>query len=255
MVSVSAWGAPVPQLCVSCHPPHYAERGGCSGCHHGNPASGRKNIAHAGLRAGKYIRFTVADGAYLKDGQRLLNLYACRRCHVSGGHGNRLAANLDNAAARKTVGELVHSIRRPVANMPDFGLDDEQVTMVANVILAGSRGHETAGAAPVRVHFNTSGTKNVDIFSTKCGSCHRLLSERLGALGTGDVAANLSGLFSRYYPKTFGDGGMWTPRKLDAWVKNPRRIRPLARMMPLELTEAETRELLPIIAVSPEPHR
>ena len=180
---------------------------------------------------------------------------ACRRCHISAGRGNRLSVTLDGAAIRKTAGELVLSIRRPVANMPNFGLDEERITMLVNAIYAGSEGRQTDEAAPVRVHFNTSGKKNPDIFSTKCGSCHRILSERLGAAGTGEIGPNLSGLFSKYYPKTFRNGEAWTAGNLNAWVKNPREIRPWARMLPVTLTETETKELQSIIIVSPESHK
>lgn len=251
VAAVPVHGGEPRQFCLSCHPVHYVERGRCGDCHHGNPASERKNIAHAGLRSGKYVRFTLGDAAYVKEGERLLDQRACRRCHVSGGRGNRLAASLDGAA-RKTAGELVLSIRQPVANMPDFDLDDDRVTALVNVIFAAAQGHQTDQAAPVRVHFNNTGKSGADIFSTKCGSCHRLLSQRLGAVGTGDIGPNLSGLFSPYYPKTFRNGESWTPRNLLTWLKNPRETRPWARMLPVTLTGPETKELESIMVVSPK---
>lgn len=168
---------------------------------------------------------------------------ACRRCHVSGGRGNRLAANLDAAAAQKAGGELALSIRRPVANMPAFALDEERITLLVNALFAGSQGQKTDDAAPVRVHFSTAGKKGADIFSVKCGSCHRLLSGRLGAVGAGDVGPNLSGLFSPFYPKTFRNGEAWSVENLRSWLKNPRVVRPGARMLPVPLTETEAKEL------------
>ncbi len=240
------------QLCLSCHPVHYAERGLCTGCHLGNPGSARKNIAHAGLRAGKYARFTLGDRVQMNEGQRLLDQLACRRCHVSSGRGNRLAVNLDRSVVRKTAGETALSVRRPVANMPDFALHENQITAVVNVVLSGSVGHEMAAAEPVRVHFNDSGKNGVDdIFSRKCGSCHRMLGERLGAVGVGAVGPNLSGLLSEYYPATFKDGETWTASRLNSWLKNPRTIKPWARMVPVTLTPAETRELQSAVLVSP----
>jgi cytochrome c2 len=190
----------------------------------------------------------LGDEAYLKEGERLMEQLACRRCHVSGGRGNRLAASLDGAAARKTAGELALSIRQPVANMPNFSLPENRITMLVNAILAGSQGHETAETAPVQVHFNTSGKKRADIFSVKCGGCHRMLTERLGALGTGDSGPNLSGLFSPFYPKSFRNGEMWNARNLGVWLKNPRESRPWARMMPVILTGPETKELVQLMA-------
>lgn len=246
LAATPTWGGQVRQLCLSCHPVHYAERGGCSLCHRGNPASERKNIAHAGLLPGKYARFTLADRAETGEGERLMKRLACRRCHVSGGRGNILAVSLD-AAARKTGGELALSIRHPVANMPDFRLNEAQITTLVNTIFAGSQGRSTEQSAPVRVHFNVSGKKNPDIFSTKCGSCHRILSQRLGAIGTGEVGPNLSGLFTQYYPKTFRNDEGWTAQNLNTWLKNPREIRPWARMLPVVLTGAETKDLVSII--------
>jgi len=247
-----AWGGQPGQLCLSCHPVHYAERGRCGDCHRGNPGSGRKNIAHAGLREGKYVRFTLGDGAQMRGGERLMDQLACRRCHISAGRGNRLAVSLDSSAGRKTAGELAFSIRRPVANMPDFVLDEEQITVLVNAVFAGSMGSKADDAAPVRVHFTTSGKKSADIFSTKCGSCHRIVSERLGAVGTGEIAPNLSGLFSKYYPKTFRDGEAWSAGNLRAWLKNPRVTRAWARMQPVTLTMTETKDLESIILISPE---
>lgn len=255
VAAVPAWGGggQARQFCVSCHPVHYAERGRCVGCHLGNPASERKNIAHAGVREGKYARFTIGDRVQMKESQRLLDLLACRRCHVSAGIGNSLAVNLDRSAGRKTAGEVALSIKHPVANMPDFGLDEGRITALVNVILSGAQGRETTETAPVRVHFNESGEKKVDLFSKKCGSCHRMLSERLGAVGTGVIGPNLSGLLSKYYPGTFKNNEPWTAAKLASWLKNPRQIRLWARMQPVALTAAELKELESVISVLPKP--
>ena len=252
LAALPVWGGQAQQLCLSCHPSHYAERGGCRFCHRGNPGSARKNIAHDGLLGGKYIRFTTGNVAQMKEGQRLIDQLACRRCHITAGRGNRLAASLDTAAAQKTAVDLAHSIRRPVANMPDFALKEEQITSLVNSLFAGSQGRRADDAAPVRVHFITTAKQNADVFSTKCGSCHRLLSQRLGAVGSGDIAPNLSGLFSVYYPKTFRDGESWSARKLNGWIKNPRETRTWATMLPVALTGAESKELESIIFVSPE---
>lgn len=251
LAAAPVWGGQPRPLCLSCHPAHYAEKGDCNLCHRGNPASERKNIAHAGLRGGKYSRFTLGDRAQAREGGRLMDRLACRRCHVSGGRGNRLASSLDAAAARKTGGELALSIRRPVANMPDFRLNKEQITTLVNALLSGSQGRRSDESAPVRVHFNPPGKNRPDIFSTKCGSCHRMLSQRLGAVGPGEVGPDLSGLLTEYYPQTFRNDEAWTPPNLNLWLKNPRGARPWARMLPVTLTEAEAKELVTLILFSP----
>ena len=237
------------QLCLSCHAVHYAGRAACSDCHHGNPRSERKNIAHGGLRAGKFVRFTLGDRAEKRERDNLMDQRACRRCHVSDGRGNRLAGSLDEAAVRKTAGELAVSIRHPVATMPNYGLDEGQSTSLVNSIFEGASGRKAVEAAPVKVHFSDSGTKSEDVFSKRCGSCHRLLTWRLGVLGSGDSGPNLSGLFSGFYPKTFRNGEVWTARNLGDWLKNPREIQVWARMQPVVLTEREMAELVAIFPV------
>ncbi len=183
----------------------------------------------------------------MKEGQRVIDLLACRRCHSSAGRGNSLTTNLDGAALRKTPKELVQSIRNPATNMPDFALTEEQMTVLINAIYSGSLARKPDQIAPVKVHFNSAGRKDPDIFSTKCGSCHRIISARLGAVGTGDIGPNLSGLFSGFYPKTFRNDEVWTTKNLDTWLKNPRVIRPWARMQPVLLNEIETREIESVI--------
>lgn len=251
-ICIPVWGGQPTQNCLSCHSSHYVERGGCPDCHRGNPYAGRKTVAHAGLISGKYAFFTMSDDQHVKIGKRLMDQYSCRRCHVSDGRGNRLAASLDVAAAGKTAEELVESIRRPVDNMPNFGMDEARITYLVNSILAGSHGHNVREDTPVVVHFNISNKKSEDVFSRKCGSCHRLLSEQKGALGSGKIGPGLSGLLSKHYPKTFRNNEAWTFRNLKSWVANPRETRPWAGMIPLKLTDEETAGLETIMKVSPK---
>lgn len=205
------------------------------------------------MRGGKYARFTLGDRGEAAAGERLLEQLACRRCHVSGGRGNRLAVSLDGAAIRKSAEELALSIRRPVVAMPLFALTEEQITTLVNAVLAGSAGRETGKTSPVRVHFSNPAKKSGDLFSKKCGSCHRMLSQRLGSVGAGVIGPDLSGLFSEYYPKTFRDGEAWNARNLRYWLKNPREIRGGARMQPVLLTEAEMKELEAIFTAAARP--
>lgn len=250
LFSAPVWANQARQMCLSCHSSHYTERGKCSGCHRGNPASERKNIAHAGLIASKYAQYTIGEPSYLNGANNVIEQYSCRRCHISNGRGNRLAVNLDASAARKTPEELLSSIRRPVNNMPDFRLNDEQVTLLVNAILAGSQTYTSDADAPVAVHFINANKSIIDIFTRTCGSCHRLLSERGGALGFGDIGPNLSGLFSANYPKTFRGEKAWTFENIKLWLKNPREFKFWAGMRPIKLTEKELKELESILIIS-----
>lgn len=243
------WAAPGRQLCLSCHPAHYSGSGSCTNCHQGNPASGRKNIAHQRLIAGRYARFTMTGDPVLREGNRLLDQYACRRCHVIGGTGNKLSANLDHATARRLPEEMSESIRRPVQNMPNFRVQDEQAVAVVNVLLSAARQQSAVAVRPQVVHFDQAGSAGKDVFSIKCGPCHRLLTSRLGGLGRGDAGPNLSGLLSSYYPKSFRNREAWNADRLRRWLENPRAIRPGAQMLPVKLSETELRDLLEIVRV------
>jgi mono/diheme cytochrome c family protein len=252
LLTVPAVAAQTRQLCLACHPVHYAERGVCTACHRGNPASDRRNIAHQQLIAGRYASFTLGDSPSLRAGGRLIDQFACRRCHVIGGRGNRLSANLDQSMARKTPEAITASILQPVQNMPDFHLEEPRAVLLVNTLLAAAGRQEAAsGVQRQVVHFDRMGTAGKDIFSKKCGSCHRALTVRLGGLGQGNAGPNLSGLLSPHYPLTFRDKGRWTERDLATWLKNPRSIRPMARMQPVLLTGPEFSDLVGLLSVRP----
>jgi len=235
-------------LCLGCHPAHYAERGTCTACHRGNPASGRRNIAHQQLIAGRYAVFSLGDTPQLRSGERLIEQFACRRCHVIGGRGNRLSADLDRALARTSPETIETSILQPVQNMPDFRVSKQQAVLLVNALLSASV-RAPAGDAGQRqiVHFDRTGTAGKDVFSSKCGPCHRALTRRSGGLGQGDAGPNLSGLLSPFYPLTFRGRDRWTGKGLEGWLKNPRTVRPWATMQPVRLTESEFRELVDIL--------
>lgn len=236
------------QLCLDCHPAHFTERGVCTSCHRGNPASDRKNIAHTRIIAGRYAGFTLGETAEVRVGMELIGQYACRRCHVVAGRGNRLAASLDLAAARKTPPELAKAMLQPTEGMPDFRLDEQGQTAIINALLAAALARKPDNAVqPQVVHFSRSAETGRDIFSRKCGQCHRILSLRYGALGRGDIGPNLSGLLSPFYPQTFRTAERWTEARLADWLKNPRRTRPWALMQPVALSSAESAELASIM--------
>lgn len=250
LLCLPAWGAQARPLCLSCHPAHYVEQGGCVACHRGNPGSARKNIAHQRLIAGRFARFTLDDTSELNEGKRLLEQYGCRRCHVSAGKGNRLATPLDTLADAKKTEEIAAAIKAPAQGMPDFKVTERQTVLLVNAVLANARQVQSQQREqPLRVHFEAGQEGNKNIFSRKCGACHRLLTERRGVLGRGDIGPNLSGLLSAYYPETFGEGRVWTGERLRRWLENPRAVRAGARMPPVELSPLEFRELVEMLLV------
>lgn len=236
------------QRCLQCHQAHFAERGDCTACHRGNPAADRKNIAHANLVSGRYAGFTMGETDPVRRGKRLIEQYACRRCHVVAGRGNRLAASLDLAAARKAPPELAKALLQPAAAMPDFRLNEAGETAIINALQSAALTQRPQNSIqPQIVHFSTSTVASQDLFSRKCGSCHRILCQRSGALGQGDIGPNLSGLLSTCYPQSFRAGLPWTEARLASWLQNPRIIRPGALMLPVDLSSAELAELVSIM--------
>lgn len=178
--------------------------------------------------------------------------YACRRCHVSAGKGNRLATPLDTMADARNPEEIAAAIKAPAQGMPDFRLAEKQAVVLVNAILANARQVRIeVQERPLRVHFEPGQRGNESIFSRKCGACHRVLTERLGVLGRGDVGPNLSGLLSEYYPKSFGEGLSWTGERLKRWLANPRAVRAGVRMPPVELSKAEFSGLVETLQVGP----
>jgi mono/diheme cytochrome c family protein len=248
LLTVGAMPAESRQSCVSCHNSHYADRGQCTDCHRGNPLSDRKNIAHYRLIGGLYAHFTIGETPAVKNGKRLMDQLACRRCHQSNGYGNQLASSLDMLIDSKPPSAIAESIRKPVTGMPDFLLEENGVTALVNAIFSASgSGIKRRGEQPMVRHFDKTATMQQDVFAVNCGACHRMLSVRKGLTGRGDAGPNLSGLLTRFYPASLGDGKRWTFAALQSWLKNPRQVKPNAVMKPVRLDSDQLKELKFII--------
>jgi len=235
------------ELCLNCHKPHYSA-GGCSSCHRGNPAAARKGLAHAGFVKGKYARFAVAAPAELAEWSRRIDQYGCKRCHKTGGVGNRLAADLDNAARQRSPDELAAAVRTPARAMPDFRFSEDRIDEAVNALLAVAvKAKRVSSAERQLVHFDAAELAKKDVFSKKCGSCHKALTARLGALGTGETAPNLSGIFSGFYLEKSFQNASWNREGLDKWIRNPRRLKKEAVMQPVEVTASEFSEIIRIL--------
>jgi len=150
----------------------------------------------------------------------------------------------------KAVDEIVAAVKTPASGMPDFRLTEDQIVELVNALFAGSRKNIRSEAErPLAVHFEAANKELKDVFSLKCGSCHRMLTNLQGLLGTGEIGPNLSGLLSEFYPATFGNNKRWTQDELRRWLKNPRQVRPLTVMRPVILDEKQMSELERIVSV------
>ncbi len=231
--------------CVTCHPAHYAERGACPACHRGDERTDRVNIAHRGLIPAAYSWFALPGSPVVRRGGDRIEASACRRCHAWRGEGNGFAANLDDLLAVSSPRKIHDAIRSPAAYMPDFRFDETRIREIVNAILAAGADRKTPArpGIPVVVHFEDADGRADLLFPRACGPCHRILSDAQGGLGTGAIGPNLSGLLTRHYPPTFGDGDRWTPDKLKKWLKNPRSVKPAAAMPPVPLSPEQVDEL------------
>lgn len=239
--SVSAAPLKSKNYCLKCHSSHFVEVAGCVDCHRGFAGTERINIAHQGLLRARFSTFTLPTDPVTQQGLNLFEGYACRRCHTSAQKGNRLAANLDLSQFEKTPEELEDSIKSPVLFMPVFHFTEKQLTALLNAILRGGIDfvmpqHET----PEVIHFEGEVVTREFQFEKHCGTCHRILSADFGGLGEGLIGPNLSGIFSPFYPKNYGEESRsWDREGLKKWLNNPRKIRPFTQMAPVDLKEHE----------------
>lgn len=244
--------------CLQCHRPHYREKGSCVGCHRGDPRSDRLRIAHHDLVPARFSWYAIPGSPPLKRGDRLLETFACRRCHTTAGKGNRLASNLDRLPAGTTPQELFDAIRQPALLMPMFRFEDRQITDLVNVLQGGAReagkgGGKVAAEPPRVVHFQDKREDMENVFEKRCGSCHRVLTRNLGGLGRGDIGPNLSGLLTGHYPRTAPGNAPWRRDALEKWLDNPREARETTSMRPVQLQRGELERLIAVLADAPAP--
>jgi cytochrome c2 len=238
--------------CLRCHKSHY-QGSSCIRCHRGDGRSVRLAIAHRDLIRGRFSWFALPGSPPLQRGERLLENFACRRCHTWAGKGNSLASNLDRLPPDTATGKILDAIKSPALFMPDFKFDERQRTDLVNAILAGMlKVGRTDGETPQVVHFEKPARHKENVFEKQCGPCHKALTEAHGALGRGDIGPNLSGLFTEHYPPTLKNYGKWTADILKKWLKNPREIRPESQMRPVALKKDDSDRLLVILATKPQ---
>jgi cytochrome c2 len=222
--------------------------GGCVDCHGGEERTRRQDLAHHDLFVGALTHFRLPQSPVTEAGIRLLDSSACRRCHISGKKGNRLASNLDQRAALRPL-DLEAAIRQPVDFMPNFHFSDASIVRLVNALLLGARSSAPISAeVPRMVHFEGSRDSLENPFVKHCGGCHRMLTARHGALGRGTAAPNLSGLLTEYYPANFGPDQLpWTRERLKTWLENPRRQRSLTQMRAPPVNKEDVAALLNLL--------
>lgn len=245
-------GPPTAKIgCLACHSAHYGERSSCVGCHRGDPRTTRLRIAHQGLIPGRYALFTIKENIVTKQGARHIENSGCRRCHTIDGRGNHLAADLDYSVRRFDPLAMADAIRRPALFMPQFHFREEMLVQVVNALfdagVNGGEGGMDTDEQPRVIHFQDRDSGKDTIFVNRCGACHRLLTETRGGLGSGQVAPNLSGIFSPFFPGEYREKEGWNRENLKKWLDNPRQSRSQTSMRPVPLGWEEFHQLLDLL--------
>jgi cytochrome c2 len=157
---------------------------------------------------------------------------------------------LDDRLSVSSAERVAKAIGQPGWFMPDFRFSETQIGDLVNALFAeGRKGDDRRKEPSIVIHFEADGRSEEPRFVERCGPCHKILSQRYGAMGKGDIGPNLSGLFTEHYPWTFKEHERWSPENLSEWLKNPRRIRPPAMMQPVILKAEEMIELCGVIAL------
>ena len=122
--------------------------------------------------------------------------------------------------------------------------------MLVNTIQAeGDKRPPPKEEIPLKIHFEDLEGDQDSVFEKHCGGCHQLMTQIRGGLGHGKVAPNLSGLLSEFYPKNYPDQKekAWTPKGLEAWLQNPRKLKGNTNMPPVKLKKEEMQKLIEIL--------
>ncbi len=237
------------QGCLRCHPLHYSGEGSCCSCHRGDDRTDRKRIAHNGLIRARYAAFTLPGSDRVARGKRLLERFGCRRCHTADRQGTTLAASLDRLRG-KSPEELAWAIDHPAMHMPRFRFAETERDDLVNYLLWLGRDIRGGGKeTPLVIHFVGKEQDDEHPFVKRCGGCHKGLTESLGGLGRGAVGPNLSALFTPFYPRQYREGEPWNPQRLREWLKNPRKVRPLAVMPPVVPEQGEGERIAELLTV------
>jgi cytochrome c len=89
--------------------------------------------------------------------------------------------------------------------------------------------------------------KGAEVFKAMCSSCHTIEK----GVGNGALGPNLFGISGHsaaaaanfgYSPAIKGSGIVWTDDKLKAWVQNPQKVIPGAKMILIHTPNAEQAE-------------
>src|SRR5690606_29640860 len=87
-----------------------------------------------------------------------------------------------------------------------------------------------AGSAPALAQPAASAAGEA-LYEAKCGGCHSIDANRIGPRHRDVVERKVASLRDFNYSEALKQlGGVWTVARLDAWLQNPQKMAPGARM-------------------------
>jgi cytochrome c2 len=228
-------------FCTDCHKKHYEDIGNCESCHRGISETKRKDLAHFKLIGGKHAEFLFTSSDKKNEGIDLINKSGCRRCHNIGNKGNKLSADLNSSIKSQTIKTIVDAIENPSEFMPNFHFTADQIDSIVTALLYFVYVENGYNKNIIQVaHISY---RNDNIYEKKCGGCHKMISSIFGPVGSADIAPNLSGLLTDFYPWEIA-GKKWNEQILSEWIKNPRSILKNALMPIVILSDDELEKVL-----------
>jgi mono/diheme cytochrome c family protein len=234
------------EMCATCHADkiHYKSIGSCIVCHNGNGNTSRIKLAHENILDKRYAFFLIKDNWRVFKGNLLIKDAACKRCHTIGDSGNFLATNLNISTQEKDIKTLTNAIKNPFLYMPQFNFTKEQIVYIINGLLYNAFYNKSHTGGYITVHFDINGERK-NIFTSKCGKCHKVILKQIGPLGEGERGPNLSGLFTNEY-RSLQEVEGWNKKTFKKWLKNPRKIKKNALMPVIKLKSDELEDIVKI---------
>ena len=206
-----------------------------------------------GFRAAVLILFLLAlpVGASNAASQPL-----CLRCHETHYDSQGTCTDCHRGHPGTMRREIAHDRFVP-GRHATFSLTDSAVVKRGATLLLkeGTATPPSLAETPLVIHFEKAGAASENIFAKRCGGCHRALTVKEGGLGEGETAPNLSGLLTPYYPRSLekpGKEAPWSEQDLEKWLKNPRKLRPLTRMLPIVFKDGEFSQLVQTLDIPPQ---
>jgi cytochrome c len=92
------------------------------------------------------------------------------------------------------------------------------------------------------------------LYESKCGGCHSLDANRIGPRHRGVVGRKVASLTDYdYSPAIRKLGGVWTPERIDQWLRGPQAVAPGTKMYFQVSDPAQRQAIIAYLAANSPP--